>query len=263
MFDPIETIKAAPELAKAIYSDTLSNTLKEVGKIGVDAAKTFHLALFPLQFSAALQDRLAAYINTAIRKVPEEQRLSPQQSLALSICESLKFCDESETVSALYVNLLARAMNRERVGEAHPAFVNIISQLAPDEILLIRQLGVESAQTQSELHKVYFRRVTERHRVLPKSEVAEIVSRSQADLNLNNLIISTCIEPEELAQPDLYATFLEHLVSIGIVGYTNYPITNSGSLKEYTRGKFEGVEMFCIELNYFGRLFFNACIKPD
>ncbi|HEY8037673.1 MAG TPA: hypothetical protein VIF37_19010 [Methylobacter sp.] len=61
MTSPIEIVTALPEVAKAIYSDIVSSTLQEIGKIGVDAVKTFRLALFPLQISAALQDRLALY----------------------------------------------------------------------------------------------------------------------------------------------------------------------------------------------------------
>jgi hypothetical protein len=259
MDSTLETIKALPELAKAVYSDAASKTLQEVGKIGVDAVKTIRLALFPLQISAALQDRLAAYIDKAIRAVPQEQRIAPQQSLVLSTCEHLKLCDETEAVSHLYVNLLSRAMDRERVGEAHPAFINIISQLAPDELLVMRQLGEAKIVGNDGVFKILFRKLDESKDILNKESATTTVSTSKLRPEMKELIVSICIEPEELAQPYLYATFLEHLVSLGIVSYTNEPM-NYGILKEVGYNS-TGAQMLCIQLSKFGTLFYKACVR--
>jgi hypothetical protein len=259
MTSPIEIVTALPEVAKAIYSDIVSSTLQEIGKIGVDAVKTFRLALFPLQISAALQDRLALYIDSAIRAVPEHRRISPQQSLALSICDQLKFCDETEEISRLYVELLSRAMDKERVGEAHPAFVNIISQLAPDEILVIRQLGEAVSVGDDGAFKTYFRERNNARKILTKSLVKKVVGASELTPEMQHLVTSICIDPEELAQPNLYSTFLEHLVSLGVVAYTN-DSTNDGVLKGVMRSS-KDAQMLCIKLSEFGSLFFKACVK--
>jgi hypothetical protein len=235
-----------PEVVKAIYSDAASQTLQEVGKIGVDAAKTFRLALFPLQFSAALQDRLAAYIDSAVRAVPKERRIAPQQSLALSICERLKFCEDAEDVSRLYVELLARAMDKERVGEAHPAFVNIISQLAPDEILIVRQLGEAQPVKEDGVFKTYFCDPRGARKVLSKKAVEEALDASNLPSDVRNLIASIAVDTAELAQPNLYSTFLEHLTSLGVVSYTN-DSTNNGVLKGVMHGS-KLAQMLCIRL---------------
>lgn len=259
MTGPLEIIKAMPDVAKAIYSDAASKTLQEIGKIGVDAVKTFRLALFPLQFSAAYQDRLAAYIDSAIRGIPEERRILPQQSLALSICERLKFCEETEEISQLYVELLARAMDKERVGEAHPAFINIISQLAPDEILVVRQLGEASPVGEDGAFKTYFR---ERHgtkQVMSNKAKEEVLDTSNLSPEIRNLVSSISVNIEELAQPNLYSTFLEHLTSLGIVSYTNDPV-NDGVIKGVLHGS-KLAQMLCIKLSEFGDLFFSACVK--
>lgn len=257
---PIDLIKAAPELAKTAYTDVASKTLQEIGKIGVDAVKTFRLALFPLQFSAALQDRLATYIDMAIRDVPEVRRITPQQSVTLSICDRLKFCDEAEEVSKLYIELLARAMDKERVGEAHPAFVNIISQLAPDEILIIRQLGEAKPIEEDGSFKTYFREASgSQRRALTMKEIEEVLGESNLPVNIRNLVASIAINIEELAQPELYPTFLEHLSSLGIVVYTNEP-TNYGAIKGVLHNS-KLAQMLCIKLNEFGSMFFKACIK--
>lgn len=259
MKEILETAKAVPELLKAVYSDAVSGTLQEVGKIGVDAAKTFRLALFPLQFTAALQDRLSQYIDTAIRKVPSEQRIPPQQSLVLETCERLRHCSPEELVAHLYVELLARAMDRNRVGEAHPAFIYLISQIAPDEIHVLRQLGARIAPRPKDRHCVYMRKQDDEHGVVSKAEVAELMSVSRSMPEVNDIVLNRAVVPEELAQPELYGTFLAHLVALGLVSYTNMP-TNRGSLVA-AKSHYKGYDLFCIELSSFGELFYAACVR--
>lgn len=76
-------------------------------------------------------------IAIAFRQVPAQRRIAPAESLALQISERLRFQEESSILTEMYINLLARATDRDRAGEAHPAFLLIISQLAPDEVLLL------------------------------------------------------------------------------------------------------------------------------
>ncbi|RBW64927.1 hypothetical protein DS893_12110 [Vibrionales bacterium C3R12] len=137
----VEVVKNAPKVVEEAYSDGVSNTLKEASKIGVDAVKTVRLMLFPLQFGAMAQDRLAKYISECINRVPENHRIEPSESLVLPIAEKLRYHEESNPLTEAYLNLMSRAMDKERVGEAHPAFIDIISQLCPDEVLLLNQIG--------------------------------------------------------------------------------------------------------------------------
>ncbi|WP_412530389.1 Abi-alpha family protein [Burkholderia lata] len=140
--DELELIMAIPpEVAKAAYDDAVSPALKETGKIGEDLVKVVRLVLFPLQYAASLQDRLANHFRKSIERTPEDRRIAPVESLALPIAEQLRFHDADSVVGDMFVSLLARAMDRERVGEAHPAFVQIVGQLAPDEAALIQQIG--------------------------------------------------------------------------------------------------------------------------
>jgi hypothetical protein len=90
---------------------------------------------------AASQDRLEGYINKSIRQVPEERRITPVESIALPVAERLRFQEEGNPITDLYINLLSRAMDGERVSEAHPAFISVISQLAPDELLFLQDLS--------------------------------------------------------------------------------------------------------------------------
>ncbi|ENL7162459.1 DUF4393 domain-containing protein [Escherichia coli] len=120
MIEPSEILKALPtKVVEETYSDGVKDTLQEVSKIGVDAVKTIRLALFPLQFAGMLQDRLANYIKRSLQKVPPENRISPIESVALQLCDKLRIQEEKSIVTDMYINLLARSMDAERLGEAH------------------------------------------------------------------------------------------------------------------------------------------------
>jgi len=90
--------------------------------------------LFSLQYGAALQDRLARHISNSIDRVPEDRRIEPVESITLQIVDRLKFQEDGSPITDMYLSLLARAMDKECVGEAHPAFVQIVSQLAPGAV---------------------------------------------------------------------------------------------------------------------------------
>jgi hypothetical protein len=254
MTDALDVIKALPgSVVEQSYSDGVKDTLQEASKIGVDAVNTIRLALFPLQFGAALQDRLANYISRSMRRVPPEQRVAPADSLALQITEKLRFQEEGSIVTEMYISLLARAMNRDRVGEAHPAFIHLVSQLAPDEALLIQQLSAWE-------DCAYVRRRDSPK--VPTKEEREAAFQSSDTLKKSGFpldLSEICVRAEDLAQPDLIYTYIEHLVSLGLVVYSN-DLTNEHKLGSYPIDLYR---FWIIKLNQFGRLFYSACLSDS
>jgi hypothetical protein len=248
--DDSDLLKAIPaEVIKAGYDDAVSPALKETGKFGEDVVKTLRLVLFPLQFLAACQDRLAQHLRRSIERVPKDRRVVPVESLALPIVEQLKFHDEKSIVGDMFVNLLARAMDRERVGEAHPAFVQIVSQLAPDEAVLIRQIAKARPSA-------YLRPPNQSTVVLLKDERTAMIHASGLSSGHKQLLQSIAICPEDLAQPELVYTYIEHLVSLGIVSYTDKPWSDT-----FKGVRKSGFDFWFITLNGLGELFYRACLN--
>ncbi|OHX37712.1 hypothetical protein BJL95_07885 [Methylomonas sp. LWB] len=252
MNEIIETISSAPKVLEETYSDLVSGALKEAGKIGVDAVKTIRLALFPLQYAAALQDRLARYIDQSIAQVPNDRRIAPMESLILPVSEKLKYQEEDNPITILYINLLSRGLDKERLGEAHPAFINIITQLAPDEALIINELGNEG-------YRLYFLSNTKKNKIIGNNELSLSQGFNVLNDQIKNLLLSKKINHDILGNPSLLLTFIEHLVSLGIITYNN-EIFNDGELRE-VRLRFSSFTYYCIELSEFGKLFYKACIK--
>ena len=250
--DEPDLIKAIPnEVIKTTYDDALSLALKEMGKMGEDLVKSFRLVLFPLQYAAFFQDRLAKHLKKSLDQVPDGRRISPIESLALPIAEQLKYHDDHSIVGNMFVSLLARAMDRERVGEAHPAFVQIIGQLAPDEALLIQQIASFSTAA-------YMRPPQKGTGVFVKDERLALIGgadlSAEQKLHLETIVVS----PEKLAQPELIYTYIEHLVSLGIISYTNDPWNNL-----YMGSKNVTFDFWFIELNGLGTLFHRACLSEN
>ncbi|MDG2642390.1 Abi-alpha family protein [Vibrio parahaemolyticus] len=250
-----EVVKSAPKVIEEVYSDGVSSTLKEASKIGVDAVKTIRLMLFPLQFGAMAQDRLAKYIAQSLDAVPVENRIEPTESLAFPLAEKLRVQEEGSLLTEAYLNLLSRAMDRERVGEAHPAFINIISQLCPDEILLLNQIG------KSEYLLLFM--LDGEIGAYSKSAIVDYVDTLQVNENTKNHLKKYAFERESIAQPELLTTLLEHIVSMGLVIYDVNLFERKGfwGLREAVSYPEHYVQR--VQLTKFGELFFKACVSGE
>ncbi|MUK51501.1 Abi-alpha family protein [Aliivibrio fischeri] len=255
MNELLDAVKSAPKVIEKAYSDGVSDTLQEASKIGVDAVKTIRLALFPMQFTAMAQDRLSRYISRAMMAVPEDDRISPPESLILPIADRLKYQEEENPLTDVYLNLLSRAMDKERIGEAHPAFINIINQLSPDEVLLLNQIG----------KKEYFLLIKLDGLVEAYSPVAVSNYVESLDLNgsIKSLIIKHAFVRDSIAQPELLPTFLEHIASLGLAIY-DVRFLEEGEFKQL-KDKIKYPYNYIQRMHFtkFGELFFQACINCE
>lgn len=252
--DANDIVNAIPaELVKEVYSDAVADTLKEVSKIGVDFVKTVRLALFPVQYGAMLQDRLARHLQRSIEKVPAARRVAPVESLALEIADKLRYQEDGSVLTEMYVNLLARAMDKERVSEAHPAFLHVISQLAPDEAMLVDQL--------SQADPSLYVRMKGREAAMLADARADAIENTELSKEWKRQILSTSVRPEDFGQPDLLHTYVEHLVSLGLVSYTNEHqwVPSPGMIK----CAIPGCQLLFIRLNGFGKLFHRGCLSGE
>jgi len=241
----VELPAEAGELAKEVYSDGVKETFREISKIGSDAAKTLRLALTPLQFTAMLQDRMAMYFKRAADKSSPENRVSPAPSLALPILEKLRYQEDGDLLTDIYVELLSASFDKSRMGDAHPAFLTIISQLSPDEIRLINSLAGSEP-------KNYFGLVASEWTQSSKGIIEHF---NESSLEQVEIDWSLVVNPDELSWPQHLQVYVGHLHSLGLIEYDNDLKYLSG------RGLNHGNECWAIKLSEFGSLFHRACVK--
>jgi hypothetical protein len=201
---------------------------------------------------AVAQDRVEAYLNKAIRRVPDDRVIAPTQSIFLPVVEKLRFQEEGNIITELYINLLSRAMDGERVGEAHPAFVGLIAQLAPDQVLFLGELAKHEYTLIIKMNEEW---------TSPKVEdMSDVYRHLQLTEELKARSQRIIFNYSCLNQPELFYVFLEHLSHIGLVEYTNEPFRQFNgeyeSLSHFSRPP----RAFFIKHTSFGKLFYRACV---
>ena len=70
--------------------------------------------------------------------MPEEKLVEPEPYVAIPAMQQLSYCVNNEELRELYANLLVSSMNADKKWQVHPAFVDIIKQLTPDEAKLLK-----------------------------------------------------------------------------------------------------------------------------
>lgn len=128
---------ADSQVVKEVYKDAASGPLQEIGGIATDVLKTFRLLTLPFQYAATYQDRWRKKLDEMRDSVPPERQQEASPSIAGPVLRELIFAEEESVASTMYLSLLRRAIDKEHSADAHPAFVHIISQLHPDEALLM------------------------------------------------------------------------------------------------------------------------------
>lgn len=222
---------ADSELVVKAYDDLLADAMKQGGAALADTVKAFRLFTAPIQLLAVAQDRLAAFCRKVREAVPEERQQEAAPSVALPVLMELRFMEDENPLTELYVNLLARAIDKERFAEAHPAFSKIIGQMSPDEAIMM----------------YHFR---DRKRWLKPLPLKHGVQQGRFPILT-------------LAQPANFHMYAKHLeaLSLLVLPKNNVELKRSPSLD----GSFKiaSDEDPYLTLTEFGELFVKACIPED
>ena len=116
------TEESAKELAKQLpikqlYGDVVYPAAKQVGTFGEDTLKVLLLALAPVQYLAALQDRYRRFLDVSIRRDPEQQRIAPAPQILGPVLEGIRYEPEDTPIDDMFSQLLSRSMDSKRVNE--------------------------------------------------------------------------------------------------------------------------------------------------
>jgi len=222
------------ETVKKIYEDGASEPTQEIGKATTDIVKTFRLFLAPFQIGAAYQDRFIKYLDKIREAVPKENQIECAPSLAGPVFEKLKYIEDGNYLKDLYLKLLTRAIDKERVNEAHPAFVTLIEQLSPDEALLLKIVAE---------NKINYE--------LKTNTVVEVGTFPIEQMIRNNFPM------ESLNFQQNFNMYLKHLNYLNLIDMPQYSIDEPDKTVE----GYPVVIYRLVRLSAFGEMFYNACIK--
>jgi hypothetical protein len=144
-----ETVEAVTGLVQAIpiYQDLAQPAVKQVGKALETVGKAINVALAPVGALVWGYEKCQEFISTKVadrlKDVPPEDIITPKPNVAGPAIEALRYTGHEETLSDMYANLLAASMDKNSASGAHPAFVEIIKQLTPDEAKIVALFDVK------------------------------------------------------------------------------------------------------------------------
>lgn len=229
----------AEELAKqlpvkSIYEDAAQPATRQAGQVLQDIVKTIQLALAPLQFAGAYQDRLRAFIDRSVRAVPEEQRVSPPPQILGPIVEGIRYEPDGTPLDEMFSHLLSASMDSAKQDRAHPAFPAIIRQMSSDEAEILRSL---KGKTFDYVHTQPYNRSTN----LFGPAVIEV----------------DALPTSALVLPNKVPFYVQHLHQLGLAGI--FQVGNQEALFDAARQQ-NGVRVRSeYRLTDFGNAFVEAC----
>ncbi|MBL0679204.1 DUF4393 domain-containing protein [Aeromonas dhakensis] len=260
--DAADAIKGVVE-AVPVYQDVVQPAAKEVGTALQTVAKTIHIVLAPVSALVWGYDKLTDFLSTRVadklKDVPPECIATPKPNVAGPALEALRYTGHEESLREMYANLLAASMDTRTAQGAHPAFVEIIKQLTPDEARLLKLFVVPRAFPLINVRREY--------------KVTTDTERGGNDLLVNFSLLgweAGCDYPDETP------TYLNNLCRLGLAEIpTMYEYTAPGvydalenhSTVQAIKTAFESNDKFRIDvargglrITSLGRLFCNTCV---
>jgi len=139
--DAAEAVKGIVE-AVPVYQDALQPAAREVGKALQTVAKTIHVALAPISALVWGFENIKEFVSVRVaeklRNVPPERIQTPKANVVGPALEALRYTGPEESLRDLYANLLANSLDADTAKNAHPAFVDMIKSMSPDEARIMR-----------------------------------------------------------------------------------------------------------------------------
>lgn len=256
------TVKAVTELVKAVpvYDDAIQPVAKETGKALQTVGRAVNAALMPIRGLVWGIEKIEEFVHSRVSKklegVPAENICTPDPAVAGPALESLRYTGHKESLSELYANLLASAMDINTAKTAHPGFVEIIRNMASDEAKLMNFI----------LEK----------KVLPIIDIKKVLIENQGEIIIHELL-STIGHDSGCEHRELVASYLNNLERLGLISIPrdsyltdptaydrilNDPLVKSELQKLNSEGeKTKGdVNKYYVKPTVFGRQFGNACV---
>lgn len=135
-----KAIETVPEL----YEDAFQPTIQETGKITARIPRAINAVFSSLdkwilnkEYSVEETKKLLAQ---KLENVDYKKIVNPEPYVAVPALQAISYSMNSEELRNLYANLLAKAMNSDTKDFVHPAFVEIIKQMSPNDALVYNEI---------------------------------------------------------------------------------------------------------------------------
>lgn len=139
-----ELIEQTKGIAVEVYKDLGRPIVKPIGEVLGFLPRTLKLTLSGWEkwlINGEESLRLTAEaIQEKIKMFPEEKLVEPESYVAIPAIQQISYCQNSDELREMYANLLVASMNIDTKWNIHPAYVDIIKQLNPDEARYLKAM---------------------------------------------------------------------------------------------------------------------------
>ena len=258
------TIKAVTGLVKEvpIYEDAIQPVAKETGKALQTVGRTVNAALLPVRGLVWGIEQIEEFVQLKISKkledTPVDNICSPDPAVAGPALEALRYTGHKESLSELYANLLASAMDKNTAKTAHPGFVEIIKNMSADEAKLLEYIMQNKVAPLVDIIRVSLKNKGE-------TKVQELISTLGIDaglehkelsssylINLERLGLVEIVRDGHLVKNDIY----DRIINDSGCQIVVQSLNNQG--KEEFKGDFK---KYYVKNTVFGKQFSLACVE--
>lgn len=203
------------ELVQKAYDDVAHPAARSTGELVELVPRAIKAALSPLEIWILHKeynvDRTKQLLQEKLKNVKPENICSPEPHIAVPALQYISYCMDNDELRDMYANLLANSMNKVVKNGVHPAFVEIIRQLCPDEAKILKEMKGRNAIPTITLR-------------------AEDETGGGIDLVRNFSDITESAHCEDLAA---YEQYFNNLVRLGLLNYAEkYQRLKSNTLYE-------------------------------
>lgn len=262
--------KSVESVVPEIYHDVLQPAAKEVGKIVSLPFRGINAVLSPLWGFILTHEykmkQVEAELAKKLENVSEDDIVTPEAYVAVPALQSITYCMNSQELRNLYGNLLAHAIIKDFKAMVHPAFVEIIKQMSPNDAKVIQVISKDGAlpvcsirvhKANDSFREGFISDYEAGYQIFTHYALVDGIDCDSVSISISNLsrlgLIEVSYEIEyedkELYKPLLNNQFYQELK-------TNYTLTHK--LHEYdTISLLPGT----IEVTPLGHSFINICVK--
>lgn len=145
----LDNLKPPNETSKKVYDDLFHPSVSEVGKTISLLARSINAALAPLEIWTLKREYNVQQVKLELEKslssVNPEKIVSPEPYVAVPALQAISYSINREELCRLYANLLAKSMVSDTKEDVHPAFVEIIKQLSPNDAIVFEKCALRNA----------------------------------------------------------------------------------------------------------------------
>ncbi len=138
-------VAVATEWAKDSYMDLAHPTMAATGQILGLIPQAINAALMPLHQWVAegyyKLDETKKILAEKLKNVSANEIVPPESHIAVPALQAISYSMDNAEIRNMYANLLASSMQEKVKQDVHPAFVEVIKQLSPDEARILKHLN--------------------------------------------------------------------------------------------------------------------------